>query len=36
VRVDVATEAGQLIGRCQVRVESPPPPTGDIILPVPF
>lgn len=36
LRVDIETEAGQLIGRCELPVERPASPTGDITLPVPF
>ncbi len=36
VRVDVETEGGQLIGRCEIPVAPPAVPTGDIPLPAPF
>jgi hypothetical protein len=36
LRVDIETEAGQLIGRCEVTVEPATLPAGDITLPVPF
>ncbi len=36
LRVDIETEAGQLIGRCELPVEPAPRPTGDITLPLPF
>ncbi len=36
VRVEIETEAGQLVGRCQILVAPPAQPTGDITLPVPF
>ncbi len=36
LRVDVETEAGQLIGRCELPVERAATPGGDVTLPVPF
>ena len=36
LRVDIETEGGQLIGRCEIPVERPAVPTGDITLPPPF
>lgn len=36
VRVDVQTEAGQLIGRSEIDVEPPASLTGHVNLPVPF
>ncbi len=36
LRIDIETEAGQLIGRCEIPVEPPAVPASDITLPAPF